>query len=234
MFMVLFTLGILIAVQINSTTRTQHAEEEKMSTQLEDYQSQVNDLADKIELLKDECAKLDADYTVALKAVEESDREYQDLFIEYEKDIEHYKKFAGLLTVTGSGLDIGIDDAQKIHGQYGTFLVHDVFLVEIINVLKIGGAQAIAINGQRVLAMTECVCLGPSIRVNGERLFAPYHVEAIGDPQKLMEAFINSQIYNEMKKQELIIDPVIKDKIVINKYNKKITSAISTLTDKDS
>ena len=45
-----------------------------------------------------------------------------------------------------------------------------------------------------------------------------------------MEVFLDSSIYKEMQTQDLIIDPVIKDEIIIGKYGKDIKNDISFLT----
>ena len=77
--------------------------------------------------------------------------------------------------------------------------------------------------------MSETLCLGPSIRVNNTKLFAPYHIEAIGNQQMLMDAFKGSSIYETMIKDNLIVDPVLKDNITINKYSKSYLDSIGLL-----
>ena len=107
--------------------------------------------------------------------------------------------------------------------------MHDIYLNEIVNTLRAAGAQAIAVNGERIVSMSETLCLGPSIRVNGTKLFAPYHIEAIGNPQELLAAFKSSTIYAIMIKDNLIVDPGVKDNIIIKKYSKSYLSSVDLL-----
>ena len=86
---------------------------------------------------------------------------FYELYKKYETDVEQYKFYAGLTTVSGPGIDIGLDDAQKKYESMSTFIVHDIYINEIINILRIAGAQAISVNGERIVAMSETLCLGP-------------------------------------------------------------------------
>ena len=47
------------------------------------------------------------------------------------------------------------------------------------------GAEAISINGQRIVARTEIRCVGPVITVNGTRIAPPIKIQAIDDPNVL-------------------------------------------------
>ncbi len=58
--------------------------------------------------------------------------------------------------------------------EYNLDIVHDVDVLRIINDWRGGRAEAISINGQRVLSVTEIKCGGPIIRVNGKGLVAPF------------------------------------------------------------
>ncbi len=63
----------------------------------------------------------------------------------------------------------------------------------IINQLNRAGAEAIAVNGKRIVNTTEVICIGPVLRINGEAVAAPFIIKAIGDPDILMEEAITSQ-----------------------------------------
>ena len=57
-----------------------------------------------------------------------------------------------------------------------------------VNELRAGGAEAIAINDQRLIGTSEIRCSGPTITVNGKVFGAPFVVKAIGDPKTLNSA----------------------------------------------
>ena len=60
-------------------------------------------------------------------------------------------------------------------------------LIDLVNELRYAGAEAISINGIRVLPMTYIVDMGEYtyIMVDLQRLEAPYVVKAIGDKEEL-------------------------------------------------
>ena len=49
-----------------------------------------------------------------------------------------------MVTVSGPGIDIGLDDAPVRYESVAGLLVHDIYLNEIVNTLREAGAQAIA------------------------------------------------------------------------------------------
>ena len=67
-------------------------------------------------------------------------------------------------------------------------LVHDADLIEVINALKNAGAEAISINGERVVNTTAITCAGNIVKVNNEKIGVPFVINAIGSPEKLYGA----------------------------------------------
>ena len=71
-------------------------------------------------------------------------------------------------------------------------LVHDLDIQALVDDLLEAGAEAIAINGQRIIPhLTEIICNGPTIRVNEELYSQPFIIEAIGN-RKHLEAAVNA------------------------------------------
>jgi uncharacterized protein YlxW (UPF0749 family) len=98
---------------------------------------------------------------------------------------------AGLVGVTGQGVRITLDDSKRAAiGQEdpNNFLIHEQYIREIFNALWNGGAEAIAVNGQRVTTNTEVFCGGSYIQINGTRQMPPYVIEAIGDTNNMSAA----------------------------------------------
>ena len=65
------------------------------------------------------------------------------------------------------------------------YIIHDDDLLRVINELRAAGAEAIAINGERIVAMSEIRCAGPTLSVNNNRSAPPYEIKAIGNPNNL-------------------------------------------------
>ncbi len=134
--------------------------------------------------------------------------------------------YAGLTNVEGSGVvvtlnDVELTDEMKESGLYNSYgIVHDVNIRTFINELKSAGAEAISVNGERIVAMSEVRCVGPTIMVNGERVAAPFEIKAIGDSKALESALkINGGAVEEATKIYGISVTIQKsDKIKIEKY----------------
>ncbi len=227
--LVLALLGLVISIQVKSVAMEQKDAANEKKEQIVSYQNEIAQLEKKLEENKAQYALLSDKYDAGLKYLYESNLPYYELYIKYEAEIEKYKLYAGLTAVTGPGIDIGLNDGPNRNDQTAVFIVHDIYINEIINVLRAAGAQAISVNGERIVPMSETLCAGPSIRVNNTKLFTPYHIEAIGDPQALLTAFKSSKIYDIMVKEDLTVYPVIKETIRIEKYNKSYESSIDLL-----
>lgn len=59
------------------------------------------------------------------------------------------------------------------------YLVHDEDILKVVNELRAAGAEAISINGQRLIANSEIICSGPTIRVNRRPLAPPFVIKAL-------------------------------------------------------
>lgn len=222
-------LGVLIAMQAKSVANAKIEKEKIVSAEIVQYEERIKELKKSIEEKSAEKALLQDRYNSEMNYLYNNEKDFYELYKKYETDITQYKFSAGLTNVTGAGIDIGLDDAPSRYESTPGLLVHDIYLNEIINTLRAAGAQAIAINGERIVAMSEMLCLGPSIRVNNTKLFAPYHIEAIGNPQELLAAFKASSIYAIMVKENLIVDPIIKENITIKKYSKSHSDSVDLL-----
>jgi uncharacterized protein YlxW (UPF0749 family) len=111
------------------------------------------------------------------------------------KELEQTKILAGLTAVEGPGVTVLIKDSlnpSSLEDPNNPLIVHYGDLVEVCNELKASGAEAIAINGQRIVAMSAIRCSGPVVEVNGTNIGSVdgYTIQAIGDPE-VLEAGLN-------------------------------------------
>ena len=95
---------------------------------------------------------------------------------------------SGAAAVTGPGLRVTLDDAAD-----GRNRVLDRDLQATVNALWAAGAEAVAVDGQRMTAQTALRQAGDAILVNFEPVSAPYAVVAIGDPVGLETRFGSSR-----------------------------------------
>jgi uncharacterized protein YlxW (UPF0749 family) len=90
--------------------------------------------------------------------------------------------------VTGPGLSVVLDDAAG-GGSNSLGIIYDTDLQSVANALWSSGAEAIAINGQRLSSLSSIREAGDAILVNYRPLAPPYTVQAIGAPGSLPGTF---------------------------------------------
>ena len=110
---------------------------------------------------------------------------------EGERILKELRLRSGMTALTGPGVVVTIDDS-KIQSKAGEnqnlYIIHDDDLLKVINELRAAGAEAISVNGQRLMATSEIRCAGPTLSVNNVRSAPPYEIRAIGDSATLESA----------------------------------------------
>jgi uncharacterized protein YlxW (UPF0749 family) len=96
-------------------------------------------------------------------------------------ELEQARIGAGLVGLTGTGVVFKLADTnQPGAGADGLVTAHDLRVV--VQELWLGGAEAIAINGERLTVTTAVLDIGGSVLVNSAYLAPPYRIAAIGPP----------------------------------------------------
>jgi uncharacterized protein YlxW (UPF0749 family) len=108
----------------------------------------------------------------------------------------------GTGAVTGPGVKLVISDASdstadggidpRTSGGFGGGRLRDRDLQLVVNGLWEAGAEAVAINGQRLTALSPIRAAGDAILVNNRPLVPPYTLLAVGDEKRLPGAFWDS------------------------------------------
>ena len=141
-----------------------------------------------------------------------------------EEEIIKNNVLLGLTDVKGSGIRIILDDNREITPNetlnISNYLVHEEDLLSIVNELFNSGADAISINGHRVVNATSIYCDGNIIRVNNEKTSVPITINAIGYPENLEYALIRPGGYVAIMKEQGVNVSIEKlETIKIPKYN---------------
>jgi uncharacterized protein YlxW (UPF0749 family) len=113
---------------------------------------------------------------------------------EIEQRIARLEVAAGSQPVTGPGARVVVEDADAATGGTDADLsqVLDIDLQQVVNGLWEAGAEAVAVNGERVAALTAIRSVQDVILVNYDPIVSPYVVEAVGDPRTLATDFLRS------------------------------------------
>jgi membrane spanning protein DUF881 len=110
----------------------------------------------------------------------------------------------GLGAVSGKALRVTLDDAPLSENPDGVdanmLVVHQQDIQMVVNTLWSGGAEAMTIQGQRVISTTAVKCVGNTVVLHGVAYAPPYVIEAIGDLNAMQKALDTSEavrIYKE-------------------------------------
>ena len=137
-------------------------------------------------------------------------------------ELEQLEITAGLTDVEGPGVTIILEDSSQanVTGNEADYLIHDNDLLSVINELRSAGAEAISLNGERILATSEVRCTGAVVTVNGRRYAAPYVVFAIGDPDTLYSALtMRNGVVDVLSQWGITVKVTASDQLLIPKYN---------------
>ena len=103
---------------------------------------------------------------------------------------------AGLTAVAGPAVSVSLNDAPKAAqqrdlaagAQPDDLVIHQQDVQGVVNALWAGGAEAMTIMGQRVVATTAVRCVGNTLLLHGRSYGPPFVVTAVGDPVGMLRA----------------------------------------------
>lgn len=141
-------------------------------------------------------------------------------------EIEKYEVLAGYTDVTGKGIEVKIKtDNSPVGDEIGKSIDYNYdLLLSLINKLNSAQANAISINGERVVSNTYFHLKSDSLYINDTQISEPFIIQAIGDPDTLASALqIKYGIVWELEKYySASVEIEKKDDVKINRYSKKI------------
>lgn len=186
--------------------------------------------------LRSELAKIKSKYDeVVLKLDETQNKitEYenqmaneQDTAKILENELKEAQTYLGYTSVLGEGIVITLSDST-----YKDIESYD--LINLVNELKLAGAEAISINDNRVVTTTDIVDIQYKyIMINGRRISGPYVIKAIGDKKYLESGITLKNGYkDEMEANGKNIDYETSNEIIINAYDGNIEMQYSTVVE---
>lgn len=111
--------------------------------------------------------------------------------------VARLRDLTGLAPATGPGLVVELGDSDReprTREELTDLRIQDVDLQMVVNALWAAGAEAVTINGRRVVATTAIRKAGSAILVNYRAVSSPYRVIALGDPAGLAARLGSSEI----------------------------------------
>ena len=181
--------------------------ETELRTELSDWKNKYNEVQDR---LRETESKI-TEYQSQISNSEESSNIL-------EKDLSETEEYLGYTNLKGEGIVIKLEDNDFKQ-------IERWDLLQLINELKLAGAEAISINDERVISTTEIATVGYQfILINGNRVPSPFIVKAIGNKKYLESAItIKGGYLDEMIVNEKTISYTVEDEIEVPAYNGKLS-----------
>ncbi|MGI6747592.1 MAG: DUF881 domain-containing protein [Anaerovoracaceae bacterium] len=211
-------IGLVISIQITTTQGSDHGglipyakaqgyleELKQVRTEKDAALQELNELEKRLE--KIEAEKANEDFFLANLV----------------SDLEKYKMAAGTVDVKGPGVIITVDDpipTDEYAGDHSVIMLRYELLLSLVNKLKEAGAEAISINGQRIIVTTEISLAGNNVNINTVPTAPPYIIKAIGSPETIESTLtIRFGIIEQMRNFGLRIQIEQKDEIEIPRFS---------------
>lgn len=192
LFGALVALGFLIAAQARAEApRVRYTTQERAP-----LVETVVALQEQQEALKDRILDLRARVTAAEQGAAGSGALVTDL----NAALEAARLAAGLVALEGPGIFLQLEDSQvpvPAGGSVAEYRVNAMDLRLVVEELWLAGAEAVSVNGERVVPTTAFVDIGGTLLVNSAYLAPPYQVAAIG-PTGLYDTLVISPGFVEL------------------------------------
>lgn len=182
--------------------------------------------------LRDEILRYKERYDNRFKELEEAEKELEkereeatqnnSELEQAQQEITEGNKITGMTEVTGPGVIITLTDGKGIATSTlnpSQLIVHDLDVLSVVNELINAGAEAISINDQRWVVTTAISCRGNTIDINGERIGAPFVIQAIGLPEYLSGLERAGGYLEYMKRDGVGVTLEKSNSITIPKYS---------------
>lgn len=203
-------LGMLISIQI----KTINSENDGMTTT-----KKGEELAIDLKNLKKEKEELELEINNMKNFIEEYKLDKGDKKLKDE--VHKYEVLAGYTDVSGEGIEIKISQNKNISQENDILYNYDL-LLSMINKLNSAQANAISINGERIVFNTYMNLKEDSLYINDTKIELPITIKAIGNKDTLSSAIlIKYGIVWEMEKYyNVSVEVNKKDNLQIRKYKK--------------
>ncbi|ALC24479.1 membrane protein [Streptomyces pristinaespiralis] len=212
-------LGLAAGLVLAAAVVTLGAAEAQISAPV--LAKEREELIDRVEAQTKKADAVERDVEALRSDVEE--RQRKALNTQGEEQGATVPLLAGATEVQGPGVKLVVDDAKgtdqggdgprESSGFSDTGRVRDRDMQRVVNGLWESGAEAIAINGQRLTALSAIRAAGDAILVDNRPLVPPYTVLAVGDGSRLRTAFQGSADgqYLQVLKEDFGIRTSISD-----------------------
>lgn len=182
-FLIWFVLGILLTVSFYAHRRI---EAYPATPRKKILISTIKELENERNSLRKEMLTL----RLELSEYEKKAAADEGVLNSFSRKLNRLELAAGLTAVQGAGITITLGDSPTVppNKNPNDYIIHDTDIRLLVNALWLAGAEAISVNGQRLVSSSAIRCAGTTVLVNSTRLATPYVIKAVGKPDVLSEA----------------------------------------------
>ncbi|WP_258563321.1 aminotransferase class III-fold pyridoxal phosphate-dependent enzyme [Streptomyces phytophilus] len=200
--LLLFVLGLGLAIQVRSTGESsalRGARQEDLVRILDELDDRTQRLEDERERLEDQKAELENSSDQAEEARRQTEAKQRQLGV-----------LAGTVAAEGPGIEI------TVRGPAGA--VEADMLLDTIQELRAAGAEAIQINGVRVVAGTHFADSGENdVAIDGRTVSQPYVFRVIGRAEDLEPALnIPGGVVQTMEEEQATVSIEPRDTVLVD------------------
>lgn len=221
LFIVCVITGFIIGFSYNlskdkRTLNTASSQFEQENQYMEDLISQK----ERNKELVNELAELEEKIRTYEKKYSSDEAQYEQNI----QDAEQLRLLLGLSAGVGKGIKITLQDSD--YNPQSTnpneYIVHESHIFKVLNELKIAGAEALSINGQRLKANSYISCNGPVITIDGQQYPAPFIIEAIGNQDALISSLeLTGGVFDQLLNEQVVVTIERKDFVEMASINEE-------------
>ena len=192
--------AILFGLLVTLQWRTQ-AERSELSVR---YNAPLIDAAKALQKEQDDLKTQLAQLRARLDEIQRNASSQSGAAKELQTRLDELKASAGLTPQTGDGIIVQLDDARNVSvssRDVDKSICHATDLTDIINTAWKGGAQAMAVNDERIVSSSSVYCVGSTIMVNGTLMSPPFSIAAIGPQNAMLAAFDDPTQLQDIKQR---------------------------------
>lgn len=191
-----FIASIIIGILISSSMSFKNINDDIFLTPAEyqeayEYNSNLNK---DIDNLTEEYYE----YYTKLQSYKNNKNNNKNVLDEINKEISKNEMILGVTDVVGEGIIIDLVDGDRDESDLNELwarTIHDIDLVNVINEVKLAGAEAISLNGQRITDKSSILCWGVPVYVDGVKIPGPYNIQVIGNKEEMYSYMLSEGGY---------------------------------------
>jgi uncharacterized protein YlxW (UPF0749 family) len=198
--LVLLLPALLFGLLVSLQWRTQ-AERSELTVR---YNAPLTDAASALQTEQNALKAQLADLRARLDDIQRSAGTQTGASQELQARIDELKARGGLSERSGDGVVVQLDDSRATGvaaKDLDKSICHSTDLTDIINTAWRGGADAIAVNDERIVNSSSVYCVGSTIMVNGRLMSPPFNVTVIGSQNTLLGAYDDPTQLTDIKQR---------------------------------